>query len=156
MSNEAYRTRVIEAVTTVIRDLELSGVKAVYNRNRDKQSATEQTPCVEVRRDDGADRETPLTAEHDLVGYGVRVSFRFRDTAGPNSPVGRSDTWHETLCHAFRNRNGNTEAGGKLPGMPEVKEITIDPMPIFAIGRDAAMTVEGGLIIRVFVVEPRG
>ena len=154
--SEANRTRVIDAVTEVVRDLELDGIKGVYNRNRDKQGATEQFPCVEIRRDDSADRESRLTAEHDVVGYGVRIAFKFRDVAGPKSPAGRSDAWHEALCHAFRNRNSNTAGGGKLPDMPEVREITIEPMPIGSIGRDTAMMVEGGLIVRVFVVEQRG
>lgn len=154
--SEANRTRVIEAVADVVRDLELDGIKGVYTRNRDKQGATVQFPCIEIRRDDSPDREVKLTAEHDSVGYGVRIAFKFRDSNGPKAPAERSDNWHEVLCQKFRNRNSNTDGKGKLPGMPEVHEITIEPMAIGSVGRDTAMMVEGGLIVRVFVVEQRG
>lgn len=151
--NDAYRTRVLEAVRSVVTDLNLTGIEAVVVRHKDKQSGNEKFPCVEIRRDNSPDTERNLTAEHDEVGYGVRVAFRFRDSGGPNSPAGRSDTWHEQIAHAFRNRQNTSP---KLPNMPEVRAVVIEPFAIGSVISDSPALIEGGMIIRVYVVEPRG
>lgn len=153
MSNDAYRSRVLDAISQVVVDLALPGIEAVVVRHRDKQTGTEKFPCVEIRRDTSPDVENNLTAEHDEVGYGVRVAFRFRDSGGPNSPAPRSDSWHEQLAHAFRNRQSMSP---KLPNMPEVRAVTIEPLTIGSIATDAANMIEGGMVVRVFIVEPRG
>jgi len=151
--NDAYRTRAIEAIRQVVVDLALPGIEAVVVRHKDKQSGTEKFPQIEIRRDASPDTEAELTAEHDEVGYGVRVAFRFRDSGGPNSPAPRSDSWHEQIAHAFRNRQSTNP---KLPNMPEVRAIKIEPLTIGSIATDAANMIEGGMVVRVFIVEPRG
>lgn len=149
MANPALRTRIVAAVAAAVDALRLQDVEAVYVRAKGRQGATQTFPCVEVRRADAPDVERPHTLEQDAVGYGVLVLFKFRDQLGPDTLADeRADGWFERIAHRLRSE--------KLPGLPEVWQVTVEPLPVFDPAKAGYQNVQGGLVARCLSVEPRG
>jgi hypothetical protein len=154
MASPATRTKILRGVYNVLNDSlpAFEEIKQVYLRLRDDSHATEQFPCLEVRRSSKPDEERGGTAEEYEVGYAVDVVYKYRSEAGPNAPDERADRWYEKLGDLFRQRNPSAP---RLPGLPGCREVKISPLSVLEVQEGTFQLVTGGMTILVYVFEAR-
>lgn len=147
---DAVRTRCVSAVAALLGLLAFDGIDPgrVYVRHKRQATMTEQLPCVEVRRGEGADDEAYMGAEYDRPGYPVLVLFKLREVLGPDALAARSDLWHQQIARTFRNQ--------ELAAVPECWQVRVKPLPDLDPSKTEYQLVTGGALLLCDVYEPRG